>query len=46
MRHFLQYKGLLDGGGKPMEMDGLDCDLDKNNDDGKKIFRFLVFIQN
>lgn len=46
MRHFLQYKGLVDGGGKPMEMDGLDCDLDKNNDDGKKIFRFLVFIQN
>lgn len=23
-----------------------DRDLDKNNDDGQKIFRFLVFIQN
>ena len=46
MRHFLQYKGLVDGGGKLMDMDGLDRDLDKNNDDGQKIFRFLVFIQN
>lgn len=46
MRHFLQYKGQVDGGGKPMDIDGLDRDLDKNNDDGKKIFRFLVFIQN
>ena len=46
MRHFLQYKGLVDGGGKPMDMDGLDRDLDKNNDDGQKNFRFLVFIQN
>lgn len=44
MRHFLQYKGLVDGGGKLMDMDGLDRDLDKNNDDGQKIFRFLVFI--
>lgn len=46
MRHFLQYKGLVDGGGKTMDMDVLDRDLDKNNDDGQKIFRFLVFIQN
>lgn len=46
MRHFFQYKGLVDGGGKPMDIDGLDRDLDKNNDDGQKIFRFLVFIQN
>jgi len=46
MCHFLQYKGQVDGGGKPMDMDGLDRDLDKNNDDGQKIFRFLVFIQN
>ena len=22
MRHFLQYKGQVDGGGKPMDMDG------------------------
>ena len=29
MRHFLQYKGLVDGGGKLMDMDGLDRDLDK-----------------
>lgn len=29
-----------------MDMDGFDRDLDKNNDDGQKIFRFLVFIQN
>ncbi|CDD00546.1 unknown [Prevotella sp. CAG:474] len=41
MRHFLQYKGLVDGGGKLMDMDGLDRDLDKNNDDGQKIFRFF-----
>lgn len=46
MRHFLQYKGQVDGGGKPMDMDSLDRDLDKNNDDGQKIFRFLVLIQN
>ena len=46
VRHFLQYKGLVDGGGKTMDMDGFDRDLDKNNDDGQKIFRFLVFIQN
>ena len=46
MRHFLQYNRLVDGGGKPMDMDVLDRDLDKNNDDGQKIFRFLVFIQN
>lgn len=46
MRHFLQYKGQVDSSGKPMDMDGFDRDLDKNNDDGQKIFRFLVFIQN
>ena len=46
MRHFLQYKGQVDGIGKAMDMDDFDRDLDKNNDDGQKIFRFLVFIQN
>lgn len=46
MRHIFQYKGQVDGGGKTMDMDVLDRDFDKNNDDGQKIFRFLVFIQN
>lgn len=41
MRHFLQYKGQVDGGGKPMDMDGLDRDLDKNNDDGQKKLPFF-----
>lgn len=41
MRHFLQYKGQVDGSGKPMEMDGLDRDLDKNNDDGQKNLPFF-----